>query len=81
MELLGDMDRVESRFSLFGDVVSVSVRKLHGLRQTYHRHRNCFGRTRRYSLVTRLNWKLVSVRLDIVLILMQGWCTVCAERT
>jgi hypothetical protein len=31
--------------------------------------------------VTRLNWKLVLVRLDTVLILIQDRCTVCAERT
>ena len=31
--------------------------------------------------MTRLNWKLVSVRLEIVLILTQGSCTVCVERT
>jgi len=31
--------------------------------------------------VTRLKWKLVSVRLEIVLILTQDRCTVCAERT
>ena len=29
----------------------------------------------------RLKWKLVSVLSDIVLILMQDWCTVCVERT
>ena len=28
-----------------------------------------------------LKWKLISVRLEIVLILMQDRCTVCAERT
>ena len=28
-----------------------------------------------------LNWKLVSVCLEIVLILTQDRCTVCAERT
>jgi hypothetical protein len=33
------------------------------------------------SKVMRLKWKLVSVRLDIVLILIQDRCTVCAERT
>jgi hypothetical protein len=27
----------------------------------------------------RLKWKLDSVRLDIVLILTQGRCTICAE--
>ena len=29
----------------------------------------------------KLNWKLISIRLEIVLILMQDRCTVCAERT
>ena len=31
--------------------------------------------------MTRLKWKLVSVRLEIVLIMTQDRCTVCAERT
>jgi hypothetical protein len=31
--------------------------------------------------VTRLKWKLGSVRLEIVLLLMQDWCTVCVKRT
>jgi hypothetical protein len=35
-----------------------------GLRQTYHRLKNHFGRTRWYSLLTRLNWKLVSIGLE-----------------
>jgi hypothetical protein len=30
--------------------------------------------------VTRLKWKLGSVRLEIVLLLMQDWCTVGVER-
>jgi hypothetical protein len=29
----------------------------------------------------RLMWKLGLVRLEIVLTLMQDWCTVCVERT
>ena len=29
--------------------------------------------------MTKLNWKLVLVRLEIVRILTQDWCTVCAE--
>jgi hypothetical protein len=29
----------------------------------------------------RLNWKLILVRLDTVLILIQDRCTVCTERT
>jgi hypothetical protein len=68
MELLGDMGDVESRFIPFGDSVSVVARWVHGLRQTCHRLRNHFGRTRRYSKVRRLKWKLDSVRLEIVLI-------------
>jgi hypothetical protein len=52
-----------------------------GLRQTSHGFRNHFGRIRWYSKVTRLMWKLVSVRLEIVLILTQDRCTVCAKHT
>jgi hypothetical protein len=52
MELLCDVGHIKSHFSLFGDGVSVSARKVHGLRQTYYRLRNYFGhtdRTRFYS--------------------------------
>ena len=31
--------------------------------------------------MTKLNWKLVLVRLEIVLILTQDGCMVCVERT
>jgi hypothetical protein len=31
--------------------------------------------------VMRLMWKLGSVRLEIVLLLMQDWCMVCVECT
>jgi hypothetical protein len=54
---------------------------VHGLRQTYHRVKFCFGRTQWYSKLTRLKWKLVLVRLEIVLILTQDRCTVCIEHT
>jgi hypothetical protein len=79
--LVSDLGRVESRFSPFGDSVSVSARLVHGLHRTYHRHRNRFGRTRWDSLVTWLKWKLGSVRLEIVLLLMHNWCTVCVKCT
>jgi hypothetical protein len=68
--LVSDMGRVESRFNPFGDSVSVSARQVHGLHRTYHRHRNHFGRTRWESLVTWLQWKLSSVCLGILLLLM-----------
>jgi hypothetical protein len=31
--------------------------------------------------MTRLKWKFISVRLEIVLILLQGTCIVCVEHT
>ena len=49
MERLGDVGHVESRFGLVGDGVSVGARWEHGLRQTYHKLRNSFGRTQWYS--------------------------------
>jgi hypothetical protein len=45
MELLGDVAYVESHFGPFTDDVGVGARLVHGLRQTYHRLRNHFGRT------------------------------------
>jgi hypothetical protein len=79
--LVSDMGRVEFRFSPFGDSASVSARQVHGLHQTYHRHRNHFGHTRWDSLVMRLKGKLGSVCLEIVLLLVHDWCTVCVKRT
>ena len=52
---------------------------MHALHQTYHRFRNHFGRTQWYFKVTRLKWKLISVCLEIVLILTQDRCIVCAK--
>ena len=54
---------------------------MNGLRQTNHRLRNHFGCTGWYIEVMRVKWKLASVRLEIVLILTQDRCTVCAKRT
>jgi hypothetical protein len=45
MELLGDVDHVKSRFNPYGDILSVSARQVHDLRQTYRRHRNHCGCT------------------------------------
>jgi hypothetical protein len=45
MVLLGDKAQVEARFGLFGDSAILDA-KVHGLRQTYHRLENYFGRTR-----------------------------------
>jgi hypothetical protein len=81
MVLLCDEARLEDHFSPFRDRANLDVSSMHGLCQTYHRPRNHFVHIRWYSSVTRLNWKLVSVRLEIVLILTQDRCNVCAKRT
>ena len=54
---------------------------MHGLRQTYRRLGNRFGRTRWNSKVVWVKWKLILLCLEIVLILAQDRCTVCAECT
>jgi hypothetical protein len=79
MELVSDVGHVESRFSPFGDSVSVSARLENGLHRTYHRHRNHFGQSRSDSYMTRLKWMLGSVHFGIVLLLMQDSCLVCTK--
>jgi hypothetical protein len=54
---------------------------VHALRQTFHRLKNCFAHTQWNSYVMRLMWKVISFHLEIVLILTQDRCTVCAECT
>ena len=81
MEFLGDVGHAEPRFDPVGDSVSVGATYLHVLRRTYHRLRNRFGCTRWNSLVTWVMWNLVSIRLEIVLVLVQDRWTVCARCT
>jgi hypothetical protein len=79
--ILGDLGHVESPSGPFGDSVSFGARYVHGLRQTYHRLRNCFGCIGWYSWVTRVKWKLVLVYLETVLVLVHDRCTDCAKCT
>ena len=81
MELLDDVCHMESCFGPFVDIVSFSARYMHSLRLMHHSLRNHFGRTIWYTWVKRLKWKLGSVILEIVLIIMQGRCMVCMEHT
>jgi hypothetical protein len=81
MELLGDFGNVESHSGPYGDSAHLDGRYMHGLCQTYHWLRNCFRCTRWYSEVMRLKRKLISVRLEIVLILTQDRCAACTEHT
>jgi hypothetical protein len=66
---------------MFGGSFNLGARKLYGLCLMYCRHGNCYGHTRWYSYVMCVNWRLVLVHLDIVLVLAQDRCMVCAERT
>ena len=45
MVLLGDEAQVEARFGPFGDIANFDARSVHGLRRTYHKLGNHFGRT------------------------------------
>jgi hypothetical protein len=81
MILLGDEAQVDAHFNPFGDSTNFDSRFVQGLRQTYHRLINHLGCIQSYSEVTRVKWKLVSVRFKIVLILTQNRCIVYAERT
>jgi hypothetical protein len=42
---LGDDAQVEARYGPIGDGAKLDARMVHGLRQTYHRLGNRFGRT------------------------------------
>ena len=46
MVLLGDKAQLEAHFGPFGDSANLDVRSVNGLRRTYHRLGNHFGRTR-----------------------------------
>jgi len=80
-ELLDDICHMESHFGLFRNSVRFGARYVHGLRLMHHSLCNHFGRTNWYSWVKRLKWKLGSVSLEIVLILMQDRCMICKEHT
>ena len=41
-----DGAQVEARFGPFGDIANTNIRQVHGLRKTYHRLGNRFGRNR-----------------------------------
>jgi hypothetical protein len=78
-EHLGDVGQMEAHFGPFGDTVNLDARYVLGLRQAYHRIRNHFRRTRLYSYVMWVKWKLVLVPLEIVLISRLDRCMVCTK--
>jgi hypothetical protein len=72
---------VVAHFGLFEDSTNLDARLVHGLRRTYHRLRNNFGRTRWISYVTLVMWNLVSIHLETAVLSTQDRCTVCAKGT
>ena len=46
MVLLANGGQEEARFDLFGDIVNLVARLVHGLRRMYHVHGNRFGHPR-----------------------------------
>jgi hypothetical protein len=46
MVLLGDEAQLEARFGPSGYSANLDAKYMHGLRQTYHRLKNSFERTR-----------------------------------
>ena len=54
---------------------------MHGLDRMWNRLGSRFGCTRWNSKVVWVKWKLILLCLEIVLILAQDMCTVCAECT
>jgi hypothetical protein len=77
MEFLDDVCHMESLFGLFRNSVSFGARYVHGLRLMHHSLRNHFEVPFGTS-VKRVKWKLDLICLEIVQILMQDRCTVCA---
>ena len=81
MVLLGDVFEVEACFSPFRDGVNLDTRLVHYVRRWCNSPISHVGRTRWNSKVTRVKWRLVSVRLEIVLTSTQDRCPVCAKCT
>ena len=54
---------------------------MHGLHGTYHMLRNQFGQTRWNYYMKCIIWNLALVQLEIVLVLVQDSCMVCAQCT
>ena len=81
MDLLGDVGHMVTRFCPFGYSVSVDARLMLGFASNLPKAQNHFRRTRWYSLVTMLKWKLDLVDLEIVLILTKDRCMVYAKPT
>jgi hypothetical protein len=68
MVLPGDVGQVEVSFGPFGESVNLSTTWGHALRRLYHGHGKSFWAHSMVLQVMCVKWKLVSVRLEILLI-------------
>ena len=81
MDLLGDVGHVESRFSAFGDSVSVECKIGARFHVKRTRASESFYTNPMVLLVTMLKCKNDLVHLEIVLILTQDRCMLYSEPT
>jgi hypothetical protein len=79
--LLGDEDQVEARLISFGDSANLDTRQVHGLCRAFHRPRKSCWTHPMDLLGEWVMWNLVSVHLEIVLVSVEYWCSVCAKDT
>jgi hypothetical protein len=89
-ELLGDVRHVESHFGPFGERVLVSVQdgrmfclNVPRVQRSFWMHSmELLGAWVMWNLIlVRLVTMLVLIHLEIVLVSMQDWCTICAKHT
>ena len=78
--LLGDRTQLEGCFRPFVDSANLDARSVHGFRRTYHRLRNrLHAPDELLGDVGHVESR--SVRLEMVFVLVQDRCRVCAQRT
>ena len=81
MVCLGDKVQVVARFGPFRDSANLDAKSVHGLCRTYHRFGKSFWTHPMELLGYVGHLESGSVRLEMVLVLVQDRCTVCAKRT
>ena len=81
MVLLGDVAQLEARFGPFGDSANLDARSVHGLCRMYHRLGKSFWTHPMELLGDVGHVESRLVRSEMVLVLVQDRCTVCAKRT
>ena len=80
MVLLGDKAQLEARFGPFGDSANLDARSVHGLCRMYHRLEKSFSTHPMELLGDVGHVESCSVCLEMVLVLLEDRCTVCAKR-